>query len=173
MIRPRTGFTLIEVVTALGVFTIAFLSGFAAIAVLMQQMQLSYRNTVAASAATLVLSKFDAARSTNPFLDRITTMPGLRFYGGPVDVPTETDVNGGTSQAYIFKDGTVHDLDLRVYNRDLVVVVTADKTKASMWSAPIYSGGNNNSGGSNLFREGFTRDARCDFLGLYDLPPGP
>lgn len=170
MIRARAGFTLIEVITALGVFTIAFLSGFAAIAVMMQQMQLVYRNTVAASAAMVVLPKFDAARALNPFLEPLKINPGLRFYGGPVDAPTESEVNAGAAQAFIFKDGTVQNLDLRVYNRDLVVVVSSDKNSASMWSAPIYSGGNNNSGGRNLFRDGSTRDARCDFLGLYDIP---
>jgi prepilin-type N-terminal cleavage/methylation domain-containing protein len=47
----RNGFTLIEVMAAVGAFTIAFLTGFAAIGTFMIKQDLNYQRTVAASAA--------------------------------------------------------------------------------------------------------------------------
>ncbi len=54
---PRSGFTLVEVVAALGAFAIAFLSSFGAISALMLRQETSYRSTLAATAAMLVLGR--------------------------------------------------------------------------------------------------------------------
>ena len=55
--RRRAGFTLVEIVAALGAFSIAFLSGFAAIGALMIRQDINYRCTVASSAAMLFLKQ--------------------------------------------------------------------------------------------------------------------
>ena len=51
------GFTLIEVVAALGAFSLAFLTGFASVAALTVRQELNYQATVAASMASMLLAK--------------------------------------------------------------------------------------------------------------------
>jgi type II secretory pathway pseudopilin PulG len=117
------GFTLVEVVAALGAFAIAFLAGFAAIGALMIRQDINYRATVAASAAMLLIQKATladtAATVETEALNNAallmtsktykTTGPnvkdGMKYRGFPVS--DAADIISGTTNlltvAYTFK----------------------------------------------------------------------
>jgi prepilin-type N-terminal cleavage/methylation domain-containing protein len=122
------GFTLVEVVAALGAFAIAFLAGFAAIGALMIRQDINYRATVAASAATIFLKKdgskgFDAAYAVD-YLTSYAIPAGTRFRGYPV---SETSPSGAI---YTFKTGTINNVSLGEYRS---VLVTNPAGKLMFW----------------------------------------
>jgi hypothetical protein len=98
--KNNLAFTLVEIVAALGAFSIAFLAGFAAIGALMIRQDINYRHTVAASMATLLLK--DSADWNKSKLNATTlgtlykTEPnngmvkGCKFRGYPIQINATT-----------------------------------------------------------------------------------
>lgn len=120
-LRHNRAFTLVEIVAALGAFSIAFLAGFAAIGALMIRQDINYRSTVAASAAMLFLreGKTKAYDPTDVnFEVKFMSVAGgyaipdnTLFRGYPVSLPALTP---GTTypgvdskKIYTFKNGLV------------------------------------------------------------------
>lgn len=88
-LHHNKGFTLVEIVAALGAFSIAFLSGFAAIGALMIRQDINYRSTVAASAAMILGRKNGTMLTYNSefetaYMNAIPAFAGCKFRGYPV-----------------------------------------------------------------------------------------
>lgn len=115
------GFTLIEVVGATFAFSIAFLSGSAAFARLLQQETVSYHRTLGASAAML-LTDWHVDKGAGGFLGHttgvndplrtITLGPNIVFKGGDPDA----------ADTYCLFNQSADSVDLKLYGQLLVAV---------------------------------------------------
>jgi prepilin-type N-terminal cleavage/methylation domain-containing protein len=124
----RSGFTLVEIVAALGAFSIAFLAGFAAIGALMIRQDINYRATVAGSAAMMFLKKndtkgYDAVYVGN-YMNSYAIPTGTKFRGYPV---ADAAPSGNL---FTFKTGTVNGVELAEYR---AVLMTVGGGKLSFW----------------------------------------
>lgn len=124
--HTHAGFTLVEVVAAMGAFTVAFLAGFAAIGTFMIRQDMNYQRTVASAAVMLIadrhahhsaqLSATSAAAATqsslreicigssatHAYLQYVTpTMSKVRFKGGDMDKIND--------KIFVFRTGAIKD----------------------------------------------------------------
>ena len=147
-------FTLVEVVAALGAFSIAFLAGFAAIGSLMIRQDINYRATVAGSAAMLLLRN-DTAPTVNTVLrdaimNSLTVPPLTRFRGYPV---TDTAPADG-SPIYTFT-ATTTAINNGIWTEYRPILMSDNGSRMSFWyGAPEEIEAN--------------RAATLDFLGAYN-----
>lgn len=112
----KSGFTLIEVLAAVGAFTIAFLAGFAAIGTFMIKQDMNYQHTVAASTAMLLAEYHinqnnkaaglgsDLPTNLTPLLDAVPAgnKPYITPKGGGISTWTGQNL-------YVFKTAVVND----------------------------------------------------------------
>lgn len=151
--RTKSGFTLVEVIAAVGAFTIAFLAGFAAIGTFMIRQDMNYQRTLAASAA-MFLAEWHTNKvisSAAPRPDLIGTASGsalviawpkgsanlsnITFKGGD-----KNEMNSSTDHLFVFNqtsitDATGNTIDSSAFAygmRDLIVSMpAAASTEAS------------------------------------------
>jgi hypothetical protein len=152
--QARTGFTLVEIVAALGAFSIAFLAGFAAIGALMIRQDINYRSTVAGSAAILLLRNDSGTTMNTTLRDAVmvrkSVPAGTKFRGYPVaDTPPAagSDIYTFTSSTAVVKNG--------VWSEYRAVLMTDTGSRATFWyGAP-----------EEIEAD---RSTTLDFLGAYD-----
>lgn len=100
--HSRRGFTLVEVLAAVGAFTIAFLAGFAAIGTFMLRQDHNFQRTQAAAAA-MFLSEWHANWVTRPSATAAASGARPRFGDSDTPVPTAGFTASGSILKMIWK----------------------------------------------------------------------
>jgi type II secretory pathway pseudopilin PulG len=182
--RNKSAFTLIEVLAAVGAFTIAFLAGFAAIGTFMIKQDAAYQRTIAATAAMLLADQhlrytgsLTAAQAALPASGSMTqrAIAGanpLLVAASPTATITKRGGDFVTGDKYfVFAAGTITDPTLNSAQFDLseyqALVITTSATVAD--TAGVYQTQANFWYGSRddiLSNKATT----IEFLGRYLLP---
>jgi len=180
-VASRRAFTLVEVIGALAAFTIAFLSGSAAFARLLQQQTVNYHRSLGAAAAMLLTDWHADANDTDDFLtntayepaDPIATPPArpLQRLSGPGLAQFKGgDWQPATDRICVFldrvQDGPDPVIDLKLY-RGLIVTVSPPGTGESdsriRWRQLTFWYGDR-----AAVRDG--KQVSLDFVGRYLVP---
>jgi hypothetical protein len=135
----RLGFTLVEIVVSIGLMGIAFLATAAGISSLMVRQNVTYQNTVGASAASLLFAPdrfgntptIAELTASDSLLSRVSLKAEWCIYrNGPSLADTyNASVNGGRWEFYRFNPDTAFGglLDLRAY-RSLIIALHSPQT---------------------------------------------